>query len=58
MHYVKQLIEFDDKAFQCDLAMNDTIKEIEVRKRVSKLWMYSGFIPIAPTPKDYQKFYE
>jgi hypothetical protein len=58
MHYVKQLIEFDDKAYQCDLAMNDTIKDIKVRKRVSKLWMYSGFIPIAPTPKDYQKFYE
>ena len=56
--YINRLIEFDDKAYQCDLEMNDTINNIEVRKRISKLWVYSGFVPITSHSKDYQKFYE
>ena len=58
IHYIDKLIDFDGKSYDCDLYMNKKIENIEVRKRIAKLWVYSGFIPTTVENKDYRKFYE
>jgi len=57
-HYVKQLVDIGDKTYHCDLKMNEIIKNLEFRKRISRIWIYSGFLPTEVKKKNYEEFYE